>query len=124
MRAVIMAGGEGSRLRPLTCDTPKPMARLCGRPTIEYILDLLSKHQVTEAAVTVRYLSDRLREAFPDGRYKNISLSFVEETKPLGTAGSVKNAAGERAEDLLVISGDALCDIDLSQAMRFHERQK
>lgn len=127
MKAIIMAGGEGSRLRPLTCDIPKPMARLCGRPVLEYILDLLAAHGVTEAAVTLRYLPEVITSHFPDGRYAGIKLRFVEETEPLGTAGSVKNAAAgfiEQADDgaFIVISGDALCDVDLTAALAFHRR--
>lgn len=120
MKAVIMAGGEGSRLRPLTCDLPKPMARLLGRPALEYILDLLALHGADSAALTLRYLPDRIAEHFPDGEYKNIKLEFIEENEPLGTAGSVKNACDGDDDGVLVISGDAMCDFDLSAAMRFH----
>ena len=129
MKAVIMAGGEGARLRPLTCDIPKPMARLCGRPVLDYILDLLEQHGCTQAAVTLRYLPERIREHFPDGCHGSIGLSFVEESQPLGTAGSVKNACafpgfGFGGEDLLVISGDAMCDFDLAAAMAFHREKQ
>lgn len=123
MKAVIMAGGEGSRLRPLTCDLPKPMARLCGRPVLEYILDLLCRHGVTDAALTMRYLPDRIVEHFPDSRYRNIELLFVEEDQPLGTAGSVRGACNPADDNLLVISGDALCDFDLTAAMAFHKER-
>ncbi|MFQ8600738.1 MAG: NDP-sugar synthase [Oscillospiraceae bacterium] len=116
MKAVIMAGGEGSRLRPLTCDLPKPMAPLCGRPILEYILDLLHKHGCDEAAMTLMYLPQCIMGHFPEKRYKDVSLRFVLENSPLGTAGSVKNAAHGAREDFLVISGDALCDFDLTAA--------
>lgn len=121
MKAVIMAGGEGTRLRPLTCDLPKPMARLCGRPALEYILDLLSGHGFREAALTLRYLPDRIVEHFPQGSYGNMTLHFVEETFPLGTAGSVRNACSAGDDGVLIISGDALCDFDLSEIMAFHK---
>ncbi len=124
MKAVIMAGGQGTRLRPLTCDIPKPMARLCGRPILEYILDLLCSHGVTHGYLTLRYLPNIIRSHFPEGRYKTMSLSFVEEDKPLGTAGSVKNAAGDIDEDFIVISGDAMTDLDLSAAMATHKKNK
>ena len=123
MKAVIMAGGEGSRLRPLTCDIPKPMARLCGRPALEYILDLLGEHGFREAALTVRYLPHRIAEHFPQGSYGELALRFVEETSPLGTAGSVRNACGDSDDGVLIISGDALCDFDLSAIMAFHKKQ-
>ncbi len=124
MKAIIMAGGEGSRLRPLTCDMPKPMARLCGKPIIEYILDLLNKHNTKEAAVTLRYLPALITEHFESGSYKDMSLSFAEEKDPLGTAGGVKNASKQmQYDDLLIISGDALCDTDLTEAYRFHNQK-
>lgn len=123
MYAVIMAGGEGSRLRPLTCEIPKPLAPLCGRPVVDYILDLLKKHGCDSAVLTLMYLADRLEAHFPGGEYKGIPLSFAYEDKPLGTAGSVKNAA-KTAEDFLVISGDAMCDFDLTAAFAFHKQAK
>lgn len=122
MKAVIMAGGEGSRLRPLTCDIPKPMVRLCGKPAICYILDLLSRHSVTEAAVTVRYLAGDIISYFEQGEYNGIHLEFFEETCPLGTAGSVKNAVNPDDGAFIVISGDALCDIDLTAALLQHKQ--
>lgn len=120
MKAVIMAGGEGSRLRPLTCDLPKPMARLCGRPILEYILDLLGRHGVTQAALTLRYLPDRIAGHFPDNRYRGMELLFIEEDQPLGTAGSVRGACQAEDDNVLVISGDAMCDFDLTAAMAQH----
>lgn len=122
MKAVIMAGGEGSRLRPLTCDTPKPMVRLCGKPAICYILELLARHGVTQAAVTVRYLAEQITSYFDSGEYSGIKLDFVKEERPLGTAGGVKNAVGGSEGDFIVISGDALCDIDLAAAVMQHRQ--
>lgn len=123
MKAVIMAGGEGTRLRPLTCDLPKPMAHLCGRPVLEYILDLLEEHRILDAAVTLRYIPSAITAHFGEG-YRSMRLSFSEEEKPLGTAGSVRLAVdsqwGGAGEDILVISGDALTDVDLSAALAFH----
>lgn len=124
MKAIIMAGGEGSRLRPLTCDIPKPMAELCGRPVSEYILDLLSKHGFTEAIFTLRYLGNEIESYFSDGKYKDIKLSFSYENEPLGTAGCVKKAiaVSDCKDDILVISGDAMCDFDLSAAIEYHKK--
>ncbi len=125
MKAVIMAGGQGVRLRPLTCDLPKPMAPLCGRPALEYVIELLAKHGVQEAAVTVGYLAERIIEAFPENCYAGVKLHFFEETTPLGTAGSVKNACKEwKDQPVLVMSGDALCDFDLTSAMEFHRKKQ
>ncbi len=124
MKAVIMAGGEGSRLRPLTCTLPKPMVKLCGRPVSEYILDLLSKHSCTDAIFTLRYLGSQIEEHFDARRYKGINLDFSYEDTPLGTAGCVKKAAEmwdlKEGEYFIVISGDAMCDFNLSAAISHH----
>lgn len=124
MKAVIMAGGAGSRLKPLTCTKPKPMARLCGRPILEYILDLLDQNGFTEARLTLGYLPNCVTEHFADGQYKGVSLQFVTEPQPLGTAGGVRNAAADFDEDFLVISGDAMCDFNLADILRFHRDNK
>lgn len=123
MDAVIMAGGEGTRLRPLTCDIPKPMARLCGRPVLEYIVELLAAAGVGRAAVTLRYLPEKVREHFETGSFAGVELSFFEEDEPLGTAGGVKNAARGLEGDIIVVSGDAMCDFDLRAAARFHKEK-
>lgn len=121
MKAIILSGGEGSRLRPLTCDEPKPMARLCGRPILEYIMDLLIAHNTEEAAVTLKYLPERITEHFPNGSYKNLKLRFVYEEKPLGTAGGAKNAIQELGDEpVIIISGDAMCDFNLTEAIQYH----
>ena len=119
MKAVIMAGGEGSRLRPLTCNIPKPLARLCGRPVLEYIFDLLIRHGVGEATLTLGYLAGMIEEQYQGG-YRQLKLGFVTEETPLGTAGGVALAARQWEEPFLVISGDAMCDLDLSLAKRQH----
>lgn len=121
MKAVIMAGGEGSRLRPITCDCPKPLTEIAGHPVIEYIFELLIRHSCDEAKVTLKYLAGSITERFFSGKYKGLPLDFVMEERPLGTAGSVKNAA-DFEEDFAVISGDALCDVDLSAAFALHKR--
>lgn len=116
-----MAGGQGTRLRPLTCTTPKPLALLCGKPVAEYILELLSGNGFKEAVFTLGYLGDRIRGHFDEGKFAGIDISFSEEESPLGTAGGVKKAAGD--EDVLVISGDAFCDFDLKSAVGFHREK-
>ena len=120
MKAVVMAGGEGTRLRPLTCNIPKPMARLCGRPVLWYILDLLAQNGVDEVYLTLKYLPQEVTSYFNQGNYCGMQLHFVEEEIPLGTAGGVKNAARGFQEPFLVISGDALCDYQLREAVAFH----
>jgi len=122
MKAVIMAGGEGSRLRPLTCSLPKPLARLCGKPVLEYIFDLLIRHGVTRASVTLGYLANMVAEQYPAGAYRQLELDFVTEEQPLGTAGGVALAARNFSDSFLVISGDAMCDLDLSALRQLHEQ--
>lgn len=121
MNAVIMAGGEGTRLRPLTCNMPKPLAPLCGKPVVEYILELLKKHGFRQAVFTLRYQGEKIVSHFDDDEYDGIALSYTFEKEPLGTAGSVKNAVGA-SDAVLVISGDAMCDFNLSAAMEYHRR--
>ncbi len=121
MKAVIMAGGEGTRLRPLTCTLPKPMARMCGTPVLTYILDLLAKAGFKEAVLTLKYMPNAIIEHFNDDEYKGIKLEFVIEDEFLGTAGSVKNALAGTDESVLVMSGDALCDFSLEEIINAHK---
>ncbi len=118
-----MAGGEGSRLRPLTCGLPKPMMPVVNRPMMEHILELLKKHNVQEIGVTLQYLPEAIQGYFGNGSDFGVHMRYYVEEVPLGTAGSVKNAQNFLDETFVVISGDALTDLDLSQAMEFH-RQK
>ena len=121
MKAVIMAGGEGTRLRPLTCNLPKPLAPLCGKPVVEYILELLKKHNFMDVAFTLRYQGDKIVSHFDDNSYNGVSLSYSFESEPLGTAGSIKKAVGT-SDEVLVISGDAMCDFNLTSAIEFHKK--
>jgi mannose-1-phosphate guanylyltransferase/phosphomannomutase len=120
MKAVIMAGGEGTRLRPLTCNRPKPMVPVVNKPVMEHILNLLKKHGFNDVAVTLQYMPEQIKEYFQNGKGHGINIKYYTEQIPLGTAGSVKNAEEFLDESFLVISGDALTDIDLSKAVDFH----
>jgi mannose-1-phosphate guanylyltransferase/phosphomannomutase len=120
MKAVIMAGGEGTRLRPLTCNRPKPMVPVVNKPVMEHILNLLKKHGFYDVAVTLQYMPEQIKEYFQNGKGYGINIKYYTEQIPLGTAGSVKNAEEFLDESFLVISGDALTDIDLSKAVDFH----
>ena len=125
MRAVLMAGGSGTRLRPLTCDLPKPMVPILNRPIAEHIINLLKRHQITEVIATLHYLPDVLRDYFQDGSDFGIQMTYaVEEDQPLGTAGCVKNIAELLDETFLVISGDSITDFDLTAAIAFHKQNK
>ncbi len=124
MKAVVMAGGEGSRLRPLTVSRPKPMAPIVGRPVMEHILYLLKSHGITEIVVTVQYMASAIEDYFGDGANLGMKITYSREETPLGTAGSVKNAEALLQEPFLVISGDALTDFDLSAIIASHQRRK
>lgn len=123
MKAVIMAGGEGTRLRPITCSMPKPLVPLCTKPVLAYILDLLAEHGCTDATLTLMYLGKQIESYFAEEEYPGIRLHYAYEETPLGTAGSVKNAVPAVDEPLLIISGDAMCDFDLSAALAFHREK-
>ncbi len=117
-----MAGGEGTRLRPMTANQPKPLLPVANRPIVEHVLRLLKKHGFTETVVTVQFLAALVRNYFGDGEDVGMSLQYATEEMPLGTAGSVKNAEDELRDDtFLVISGDALTDMDLTEMVRFHK---
>ncbi len=124
MKAVVMAGGEGTRLRPLTSNQPKPMLPVCNRPMMEYILQLLRNHGFTQVVATLQFLPTVIRNYFGDGSEWGLGMEYLIEEKPLGTAGGVKNAQEHLTEPFLVISGDALTDIDLTDVIRFHKEKK
>ncbi len=124
MRAVLMAGGSGTRLRPLTCDLPKPMVPILNRPIAEHIVNLLRRHHITEIIATLHYLPDVMRDYFQDGNEFGVQMTYaVEEDQPLGTAGCVKNIAELLDETFLVISGDSITDFDLTAAIKFHKEK-
>lgn len=120
MKAIIMAGGKGTRLRPLTCDLPKPMVPLLNKPVMEYSIELLKNHGITDIGVTTCYLPEIIKDYFGDGSRWGVNLQYFWEDEPLGTAGSVRNATEFLDETFIVISGDALTDLNLSDAIKFH----
>jgi mannose-1-phosphate guanylyltransferase/phosphomannomutase len=124
MKAVVMAGGEGSRLRPLTIRRPKPMVPIAGKPVMEHILNLLKRHGITEVVVTVQYLASNIEDYFGNGSQFGMRITYSREDVPLGTAGSVKNAEEQLTEPFLVISGDALTDYNLSDIIKYHQEKK
>ena len=120
MKAVILAGGEGTRLRPLTCNTPKPMVPILNRPFLEHMLSHLKGHGVDHTLLTLWYLPDVIRSHFGDGEGLGLRLSYTLETQPLGTAGAVKNVESELDGTFFVLNGDIFTDLDLSDMVRFH----
>ncbi len=125
MQAVIMAGGEGTRLRSVTGDTPKPMALLAGRPILERILTLLGANGVREACITLRYRPEVIQDCFGSGESLGVKISYHIEQTPLGTAGGVKACEDFwQGRDFLVISGDCACDFNLKALMEAHRRHR
>ena len=123
MKAVVMAGGEGTRLRPLTSNQAKPMVSIAGKPCMEHILELLRTHGFDDVIVTVAFLPQAIRGYFGNGDALGIEIAYSVEESPLGTAGSVRLAADQLDEPFLVISGDALCDVDLGRLVESHNER-
>jgi mannose-1-phosphate guanylyltransferase / phosphomannomutase len=124
VKAVVMAGGEGTRLRPLTSNQPKPMVPIVGKPCMEHIVELLKEHGFDDIVVTLAFMPQAIRGYFGAGESQGVSIRYSVEESPMGTAGSVKLAEGVLDEPFLVISGDALCDIDLGALVGFHREKE
>lgn len=118
-----MAGGEGTRLRPLTSMRPKPMVPIVNKPVMEHILGLVKWHGVREVVATLQFMPQVIEDYFGDGEEWGMDIAYAVEETPLGTAGSVKNAEELLTETFIVISGDALTDIDLAEVVRFHKEK-
>jgi mannose-1-phosphate guanylyltransferase/phosphomannomutase len=124
MKAVIMAGGFGTRLRPLTCNTPKPMVPVMNKPMMHHIVALLKKHGISDLIATLFYQPQAITGYFGDGSRFGVRIAYVKAEADYGTAGSVRNAVHGMNERILVISGDVLTDFDLTSALKFHEEKK
>ncbi len=122
MKAVVLVGGEGTRLRPLTSTTPKPLLPIAGRPIVERQLVWLAAHGVDEVVLSLGYLPDAFVEHFPGDRFASMRITYAVETEPLGTAGAVRFAAetGGIDERFVVCNGDVLTTLDLSAFVQFH----
>jgi NDP-sugar pyrophosphorylase family protein len=120
-RAVILAGGEGTRLRPLTVTRPKPIVPLLNRPFLEYQLALLRQHGVTDIVLSCSYRVEDVRAAMGTGARAGVALRYAVEATPLGTAGGIRNAAEPGRGRLVVLNGDILTDADLGALLAFHE---
>jgi mannose-1-phosphate guanylyltransferase len=127
MQAVVLVGGEGTRLRPLTATVPKPALTLVDRPFIAHMVEWLAGHGVTEVVLACGFLPDVLREALGDGHRGGVRVRYVTEPEPRGTAGAIRFAADELGDALedrfLALNGDVLTDLDLTALMRAHEER-
>jgi len=122
VRAIVLVGGEGTRLRPLTLSTPKQMLPILGCPMLEWVLGHLRHHGVTEAVLSLGYLPDAFMSAYPDGVAAGVRLRYVVEPEPYDTAGAIRFAATTAGIDdtFVVVNGDILTDMDLGALLRFH----
>src|SRR5687768_11651811 len=121
MRALILAGGKGTRLRPLTVYTPKPIVPVLNRPFLTYQLDLLRKAGISDVTLSLSYQPDKIEDVLGDGSEFGVELRFVTEPTALGTAGAYRYAAADAPGPLLVMNGDILTDIDLSKVIAAHK---
>ncbi len=121
MKAIIMAGGAGARLRPLTIKRPKPMVTIVNKPIISHLVDLLKRHGITEIIITVQYLADIIQNYLGNGANFGLDIVYSIEETPLGTAGSVKNVQSWLDDTFLVISGDAVTNFDLTKIIQYHQ---
>ncbi|MCK4224445.1 MAG: NTP transferase domain-containing protein [candidate division Zixibacteria bacterium] len=124
MKAVIMAGGFGTRLRPLSCSIPKPMVYVANKPMMEYMVNLLKKHGLVDLVVLLYFQAETIRNYFGDGSKFGVRIEYIQAQEDYGTAGAVKNAEGLLNERFLVISADVLTDIDLKAACDFHQKNQ
>jgi len=124
MKAVLLVGGEGTRLRPLTCNTVKAMVPVVNRPFFEHLLDYLNSHDVDDIVVTLCYLPDCIESRFGNGSDWGVKLAYVMEETPLGTAGAVKNAEPHLDGTFFVFNGDIITNIDLRAMLSFHRQRK
>ena len=123
MQAVIMAGGFGTRLRPLSCNLPKPMVPVANRPMLYHIINLLKKHQITDIVMMLYYQPEVITDYFGDGSKFGVKLKYITPKADLGTAGSVRCAKDHLKDTFLVISGDVLTDIDITEALDYHKKK-
>src|SRR3954451_19087146 len=125
MKAILLAGGKGTRLRPLTIHTPKPIVPIFERPFLHYQLDLLKRvPEIDEVILSLNYQPRRIEEIFGDGSATGLSIRYVVEPAPLGTAGAVRYAGESLTESVVVFNGDVLTQIDLAAVIRLHRERK
>ncbi len=122
MKAVVMAGGEGTRLRPLTLNIPKPLVPVCNKPIMEHIVESLREQGITENIATLYYLADEIQSYFGDGSSLGVSIEYSIEESPLGTAGAVKILEDKLDDTFLIMSGDAMTDFNVMEAVDFHKK--
>ena len=121
---VIMAGGEGKRMMPLTSSTPKPLLYIKDKPILHKIINSLSEHGFTNIVISVRYKASDIKNYFGDGNKFNVNIKYIEEKDPLGTAGSLSLLSKSDNEPVIVMNGDLMTSINYSQLLKFHKKSK
>src|SRR3954468_13770702 len=124
MQALILAGGKGTRLRPLTVYTPKPIVPFVNRPFVLYQLDLLRQAKIADMTLSLSYLPDKIQHVLGIGSDHDVHLSYVTEPSPMGTAGAFRYAAKQGEDATIVFNGDILTNIDISGVIAFHKEKK
>lgn len=124
MQALILAGGKGTRLRPLTVYTPKPIVPVMNRPLLLYQIEVLARAGIKDIKLSLSYQPDKIEDVLGDGSEFGVRLQFITESSPLGTGGAYKFAAGDSKETILVFNGDVLTDMDISELVEFHRDKK
>ena len=119
-KAYILAGGKGTRLRPITYEIPKPMVPIKGRPILEHTIELLRKYDVREVIISIGYLGNKIREYFGDGSKFGVKITYIEEDEEMGTAGALRLAKPLLDEPFLMFNGDNLVNIDIDSFYEFH----
>jgi len=123
VKAIIMAGGEGSRLRPLTCNLPKPMVSIMNKPVMEHTIDLLKQYGITDIGITLMYHPQLIKDYFGNGKNLGVNITYFIEDTPLGTAGGIKSAQSFLDESFIVISGDSITNLNITKAIEFHRKK-
>lgn len=121
-KAFILAGGKGTRLRPITYEIPKPMVPIQGRPILEHTINLLRRHDIRDIIISTGYLGHKIKEYFGDGSKFGVKINYIEEDKPLGTAGSLRLASPLLNEPFIMVNGDNLFSFDLDGLVMAHKQ--
>lgn len=123
MQALILAGGKGLRLRPLTIHTPKPIVPVANRPLLAYQIELLKRAGITNITLSLSYQPNKIEEIFGDGSELGVAIRYTVEAEPLGTAGAFRHALTERPGPTVVLNGDILTSLSIAEAVAYHHRQ-
>ncbi len=124
MKAVIIAGGKGTRMKDISAEIPKPILPVCGKPVLQYQVELLKKYNITEIIIIVNHLKDAIIDFFGKGEKYGVNISYVEEKEPLGTVGGIKEFEHELKDDFIVFYGDVMVSMDLNYFIAFHQNKK